>query len=150
MAEGLHAVARAVDRSWPWLPAGLTAAAVLVFLISYVAGPGATPAERVADRVEEYASAAARSDGETVCELSTARARRAYRGSIERLSCAEVVRNFGVGVPGPQLRDAPRTAAQVAGDTAVVAARSIGVAFVLVRRDGDWYVDRLQRLRAQR
>lgn len=149
MARLAHRLSALVDRTWPWLPVGLLAAAVLVFTGSYVAGPGPTPEEEAADTVERFGLAAANSDGDEVCELSTEAARRRLRGSLTRLDCAQVVRNFGVGVPGGQLRDAPRSDPRVTGDRATVEAPTIGVRFVLVRRDGEWRVDELQRFAAR-
>ncbi len=144
-----QSVGAAVDRTWPWLPLALLAAAVLVFAGSYAGGPGASDAEQVVEAVDRFALAAANSDGADVCERSTPAFQRRLRGSIERLDCAEVVRNFGVGVPGGQLRDAPRGEPRIQGDRAILEAPTIGVRFVLVRRDGKWLVDELQRFPAR-
>lgn len=149
MRRALTSLGELVDRTWPWLPVGLLAAAALVFLGSYVAGPGASDAEQVNDTVERFAIAAANSDGEEACSLSTPVAQRRFVGSLEGLTCAQAVRNFGVGVAGRELRDAPRDEPVVDGDRARLDKPTIGVRFVLVRDGGDWRIDGVQRFAAR-
>ena len=149
MTAALKRLVEFVDRTWPVLPLGLLAAAVLVFVGSYVAGPGASAGEQVNDTVERFTIAVANSDGEDACALATPAAQRRFRGSLDRLSCKDVVRNFGVGVPGRELRDAPRAQPQVRDERATLEAPTIGVRFVLARRDGEWLVDGLQRFAAR-
>jgi hypothetical protein len=147
--RALQSLGELVDRTWPWLPLGLLAAAVLVFAGSYVAGPGASDGEQVNDVAERFGIAVANSDGADACELATPAAQRRFQGSLERLSCKDVVRNFGVGVPGRQLRDAPRSAPLVRGDRAALELPTIGVRLVLAKRDGEWLIDGLQRFAAR-
>lgn len=149
MRRALSSFAEFVDRTWPWPPLALLAAAVLVFAGSYVAGPGPSDGEQVNDVVERFGIAVANSDGKDACALATPAAQRRFVGSISRLDCADVVRNFGVGVPGRELRDAPKSVPAVTGQRASVELGSVGVRLLLARQDGEWRIDGVQRFAAR-
>ncbi|WP_205695917.1 hypothetical protein [Conexibacter sp. SYSU D00693] len=138
-------VATLIDRTWPWLPVGLVVLAAIVLVGSYANAKGPTAVEQAQDVAEDFGAAAAASDGEALCDAMTPAFRKRLVGGITKLPCSEVARNFGVGVPGAQLRDAPRQLPKVAGQVAVVDQPTIGVRLVLLRREGTWRVERLVR-----
>lgn len=129
-----------IDRHWPRLPLGLLAAAALVVLVSLATAPGPSGAEQVIEVVDELGAAAADRDGEAMCAALTPGFREQIDARIGDLDCEQHARSFGIGVPGRELRDAPRDPPQIKGSTASVLLASIGRRLDLERTDEGWRV----------
>lgn len=137
-----------VDRSWPLVPLGLLALALLVAVVGIAAAPAASEQDQITTTVQDFAAAVDERRGEDACALLTPAAARRTAASIGTLSCATVVRSFGYAGDTRALRAAKLRGVEVRGDRATVApdqlivpgGRPFGPGISLRRIDGAWRV----------